>query len=178
MMKYHQFYVVLNASAMGDNYRYFYGFRQRLPSFLHRNAIRQHKKGKSPKITYYNRDVICLPQSYARGNCKSIPIPRKKARTTLAEMGLQGKISLRSDMLEEAINCEIRSAFADVMGHDPFFPFAFLQLSGGGSKTLTLPSLSSSFRWTAGEVGKLGKSVIYILAQRKLCNEDNKVCMY
>ena len=88
---------------------------------------------KTPKITYYNHDVICLPQSYSRGNFKSIPIPRKAAHTKLAEKGLQGKVSLRSDMLEETINCEIRLAFAEVMGHDPFFPFVFLQLSGGGS---------------------------------------------
>ena len=35
---------------------------------------------------------------------------------------------------------------------------------------------SSSFQWTAGEVGNLGKSIIYniILAQKKLC-EDIKV---
>ena len=149
-------------------------FRQQLPSFLRRNAAR-HSKRKSPKVTYYNRDIVCLPQSYARGNCKSIPIPRGRARTKLAEMGLQGKVSLRSDMLEETINCEIRSAFSEAMEHDPFFPFVFLQVSGGGTKTLTIPSLSSSFRWTAGEVGKLGKSTIYILAEKKLHNEDNKV---
>ena len=126
--------------------------------YFQRDLVIDSKKGKSPKITFYNRDIVCLPQSYARGNCKSIPIPRGKARTRLAEMGLQGKVSLRSDMVEETINCEIRSAFAEAMEHDPFFPFVFLQVSGGGTKTLMMPSLSSSFRWTAGEVGKLGKS--------------------
>ena len=88
-------------------------FRQQ-PSF-HRNAARHSKKGKIPKVTYYNRDIVCLPQSYARENYKSIPTPHGKAHTRLAEMGLQGKVSLRSDMLEETINCEICSAFSEAM---------------------------------------------------------------
>ena len=48
-------------------------FRQQLPSFLHRNTARQAKKGKAPKITYYNRDVICLPVVCKEINNKSIP---------------------------------------------------------------------------------------------------------
>lgn len=147
----------------------------RLPSFLRRNTAKPSKKGKSLKVTHYNRDVICLPVTYSKQGLKSISIPRGKQRIKLAELGLQGKVTLSSDMAEEAIFSEIRSAFTEAMGHDPSFPFTFLQISGSGTKTLAVPSLSASFRWTAQEVCKLGKSCIYILAGKKLVNEEIKV---
>lgn len=78
-------------------------------------------------------------------------------------------------MSEEAIFDEIRSAFAEAMGHDPSFPFAFLQISGSGMKTLAVPSLLASFWWSAQEVCKLGKNCIYTLAGKKLMNEEVKV---
>ena len=124
---------------------------------------------------HYNRDVVCLPSCYGDGGKKSISIPRGKQRAILAKLGLQGKITLSSNMTEEAICEEIRSAFMEAMGHDSSFPFAFLQMSGCGGKTLSIPSLSASFQWTAQEVSKLGKSCIYILAENKLTVEDVKV---
>ena len=86
--------------------------------FLKRGAARS-KKGKTPKIVQYNRDIICLPSSY--GDEGSVSIPRGKQRTLLAKLGLQGKITLSSDMNEEAIRDEIRSAFVKAMGDDPSF---------------------------------------------------------
>ena len=145
----------------------------RLPSFVMRNANRRSKKGKLPKVTYYTRDVICLPKSFTSSKC--ITIPRGKQRAQLAEMELQGKVTLRSDMTEDEILAEVRSAFLDVMGHNPDFQFVFLQVSGCGAKTLSLPSLSASFHWTAQEVSKLGKSCIYIQAKDDLHVEDIKV---
>ena len=85
-------------------------------------------------------------------------------------------MTLSSDMSEDAIFDEVRSAFSEAMGDDPSFPFTFLQVSGSGTKSLAVPSLSSSFRWTPQEVCKLGKSCIYILACNKLVNEEVKVC--
>ena len=70
-------------------------------------------------------------------------------------MGLQGKVTLTSVMVEDEIRSEIRSAFVEAMGNDPSFPFTFLQTSGSGAKTLAAPSLSASFHWNAQEVSKL-----------------------
>lgn len=123
----------------------------------------------------YNRDVMCLPSSYGDGGWNSISVPRGKQRAILAKLGLQGKVTLSSDMSEDSICNEIRSAFVEAMGHDSSFPFTFLQTSGGGGKTLVVPSLSSSFQWNAQEVCKLGKSCIYILAGKRLTVENIKV---
>ena len=53
------------------------------------------------------------------------------------------------------------------MGSRADFPFVFLQLTGIGARTLTVPSVSNSFCWTAQQVAKLGghKTPIYILAK-------------
>ena len=61
------------------------------------------------------------------------------------------------------------------MGHDPSFPFTFLQISGTGTKTIVVSSLSASFWWTVQEVCKLGKNCIYILAGKKSVTEEIKV---
>ena len=121
---------------------------------------------------HYNRDIICLPHTFAKSGLKSISIPRGKQRIRLAELG---KVTFSSEMSEDEISTEIRSAFAEAMGHDPCFPFKFLQVSGGGTKSLAVPSLSQSFQWTPQEVCKLGKTCIYILAEKMLVNEEVKV---
>ena len=53
-------------------------------------------------------------------------------------------------------------------------PFIFLQPAGAGSRILTVPSVSSSFGWTAPQVAKLGpnKQSIYILAKEKLAADS------
>ena len=67
----------------------------------------------------------------------------------------------------------ILHVFSDAMGGDSDFPFTILQPAGGASRSLVVPSLSSSFRWTASTVaGKNAKVPIYILA-----GADLKVCM-
>ena len=125
----------------------------------------------------YIRDVLCLPSCYKEEGAKTIAIPRGKQRALLANMGLQGKVTLTSQMTEEYIRSEIRSAFVDAMGSNPSFPFTFLQTSGCGAKTLSAPSLSSSFQWSAQEVSRLGKTCFNILAENKLLVEDVKVCI-
>ena len=42
-------------------------------------------------------------------------------------------------MTEEDVLGEIRSTFQVAMGIDNSFPFRFLQIAGGGSKSLTIP---------------------------------------
>ena len=72
-------------------------------------------------------------------------------------------------MEEDEIMAEICSVFAVAMGNDPNFPFVLLQRCGPGSNTLTAPSLSISFSWTAKEVVRLaGQGCLYIKAEKDL----------
>jgi len=74
-------------------------------------------------------------------------------------------------MTVKEVEDEVRSVFFKAMGGRSDFPFIFLQPAGAGSRTLAIPSVSSSFSWTAQQVAKLGpnsKQSIYILAKDKL----------
>ena len=72
-------------------------------------------------------------------------------------------------MTEEEIFAEIGNVFKKQMGNNDDFHFSILQHTGGGSKTLTIPSLLETFRWTASAVaGHNLKSPIYILANEEL----------
>ena len=67
---------------------------------------------------------------------------------------------------------EIRSVFHSPMNDNSDFQFTILQSSGGDSRTLMVPELSDSYRWTAGSLaGRNAKTPIYILA-----NDDLQVC--
>lgn len=55
-------------------------------------------------------------------------------------------------MSVEEVGNEIRSAFELPMGGDYSFPFKYLQATGGGVRALSIPSVSSSFKWTAQQV--------------------------
>ena len=106
-----------------------------------------------------------------------MPIPKGKQRSSLAARGLCGKIRIHSEMTEAEVLGEIRSVFREAMGNDENFPFQFLQIAGGGSKSLTIPVLSASYTWTAREVAKMaGQGCLYIQAQAVLkeynCNSD------
>ena len=69
-------------------------------------------------------------------------------------------------MTEEEVLEEVRSVFKEAMGNDSSFHFRFLQVAGGGSKSLTIPVLSASYTWTAREVVKMaGQGCLYIQAQ-------------
>jgi len=65
-----------------------------------------------------------------------------------------GKIVLDSSMTEEEIMREIHSVFRKPMGFNPNFCFKVLQPAGGSSKTLTVPSVSPSYKWTASTVAE------------------------
>ena len=83
-----------------------------------------------------------------------------------------------SNMDEHEVEEEVRSVFRGPMGFRDDFPFEFLQPTGVGTKTLTIPAKSSSFFWTAQQVSKLGgyKQSIYILAKDSLTLPDTEVC--
>lgn len=132
-------------------------------------------KAKAPKLTTWDRTIVCLPSCYVESSRASdIPIPRKK-RSILAASGLIGKIHLESDWLEEEVFAEIRSVFASAMGGDCSFPFKILLPTGSGTKSLAIPSLSSSYRWTPKEVARRADNSVYILAESKLSNEVYRI---
>lgn len=137
-----------------------------------RNAITKRSNSKTKeKVFTYDRDIICLPKSYGRSS--NIPIPR--SRTQLSKNGLIGKIRLTSDMTQEDIFDEIRSVFRGPMQGSSTFLFDVLQPAGGHSKSLTIPALSDSFKWTASAiVSKNAKVPLYVLAKEPL----NKVSTY
>ena len=117
----------------------------------------------------YDRDIICLPKNFVqRGGV--IPIPRRKTdRQFLIANKLIGKVQLTSDMDEYDIFQEIRSVFRTPMGYDDRFRFTVLQTSGGDSKSLMVPELSSSYKWTATAIaGRNAKVPIYVLAEDEL----------
>ena len=84
-------------------------------------------------------------------------------------------------MSVKEVEMEIRSVFGNVMENDTSFPFQYLQATGGGSRSLSAPSVSASFQWTAQQVAKLGnqRNTIYILAGRdlNLPNSGCEVCL-
>lgn len=63
-----------------------------------------------------------------------------------------------------------RSSKQQLMGGRPDFPFVFLQPTGAGSRTLTVPNVSACFEWSAQQVSKLGSTnqCIYIMAKDQL----------
>ena len=92
-------------------------------------------------------------------------------RSVLAKYGLIGMIHLESYWDQDELFAEVRSVFKDAMNDDPSFPFLFLVPTGGGSKSLTKPVLSSNFKWTPKQVAGKADSIIYILAEKDLKNE-------
>ena len=117
---------------------------------------------KRPKVAQcWERDIVCLPQQ--SNPSTRLPYPCGKYRSWLAMNGLIGKIQLMSTMTVKEVEDEVRSVFHKAMSGRSDFPFTFLQPAGAGSRTLTIPSVSSSFSWTAQQVAKLGpnKQSIY-----------------
>lgn len=124
----------------------------------------------------WDRDIICLPK--ITDGSATLPFPRGKYRTKLGERGLIGKIRLMSSMSIDEVEEEVRSVFRRPMGGRSDFRFHFLQSTGVGARTLTVPSVSSSFNWTAQQVAKLGssKQAIYVLAVDDLsCSLESEV---
>ena len=147
-----------------------------LPSFLKRRGIKSNNgsgKTKKPKvIKTWDRDILCIPKP--SNQCSGIRYPRGRYRAYLASSGLIGKLHLTSEMTDEDVEREIRSIFKGPMQNDDNFPFLYLQSTGGGAKSLTVPSQSASFKWTPHQVARLSSQsgTIYILAQADLYHVD------
>lgn len=124
---------------------------------------------KKERVVTYERDIVCLPRSFAKHG-SLIDIPRKKSiRQFLAINKLVGKIQIDSGMTQSEIFREVRSVFRTPMGDDDRFQFKVLQSAGGDSRNLVIPQLSSSYCWTASALaGKNAKCPIYILASDNL----------
>ena len=133
---------------------------------------RKNEKRKKT-VTMWDRDIICLPKKSLRKD-NSIPYPRGKFRAKLGKEHLVGKVHLTSAMTVEEVGDEIRSVFESAMGGDYSFPFKYLQSTGGGVRSLSVPSVSASFEWTVQQVAKLGnqRNTIYILAEKELKYSD------
>ena len=153
------------------------GLQVILPSFLRRRSVSDlnasaSRGTKKPKVVKsWDRDVICLPltvQNKQQGH--NMAFPRGRYRASLAQYGLIGKLWITSDMTEDDVANEILSIFKVPMKNQSNFPFVYLQSTGGGAKSLMVPSVSSSFKWTAEQVVRLAgqKGTIYILAQEEL----------
>ena len=137
-------------------------------SFLKREKTGSGTTATKKKFQEWDRDIMCIPLEYARGS--DVTIPRGKLRAEFASKGLAVKIRLNSEMSENEIFAEIRSAFSVVMGNDEDFQFQILQSAGGGTKSLVVPGWSTSFLWTAKQVvATAGRGAIYILAKQELC---------
>ena len=66
------------------------------------------------------------------------------------------------------------------MNNQSNFPFHYLQPTGSGTRTLSVPSVSSLFSWTAKQVARLGNTsgTIYILADDDLLlNEEVSIIL-
>lgn len=150
----------------------FHKIYRKIPSlptaFLGKRASSSTNK-KIERLFTYDRDIVCLPQSFV-GKTGLITIPRQREkREFLACNHLCGKIQLSSAMSQDEIYKEIRSVFRRPMDNDSLFRFEILQNSGGNTKSLNIPVLSPSYKWTAGAIcGKNAKVPIYILARDKL----------
>ena len=150
-----------------------------LPSYLKRKRGSEGSSGQKKRsresAQVWDRDIVCIPK--ADGEASPISFPRGKSRAKLAAKRLIGKIRLTSTMSENEMEKEVRSVFKCQMHNREDFPFVFLQCTGAGSKSLSIPSKSATFTWTPQQVAKLGnsKSPIYILAQDELACSDVEV---
>ena len=139
--------------------------RQKVPVLPSAFLRKRCPKKALSKMFTYERDIICLPSSFHKPS-GAIKIPRSpQIREYLSKNKLMGKIRLNSSMTEDNIFSEIRSVFSVPMRDDSLFYFKVLQPTGGTSKSLTIPSVSPTYKWTASAIcGKNSKVPLYILA--------------
>lgn len=119
-------------------------------------------------VKTWDRDIYCFPKRRSREG--TISFPRKAYREYLASCGLLGKLHITSEMSAKDVRSEICSVFKGPMQNNPTFPFQYLQSTGRGSKSLTIPSQSDSFQWTPQQVACLAgqTGIMYILAEDDL----------
>lgn len=77
---------------------------------------------------------------------------REGESTTISFVGQEHSM-LAWGLMGEDVFWEIRSTFPVAMGNDNNFPFRFLQIAGGGSKSLIVPLCRLAFDVTLWEIG-------------------------
>ena len=79
-------------------------------------------------------------------------------------------LTMTSDMTQDDIYDEIQSVFRGPMDGSNTFLFDVLQPAGCHSKSLTIPALSDSFKWTASTiVSKMPKFLSIFLLRSRSC---------
>ena len=160
---------VTQASSSGGTKRKFV-----VPSMFQSKAKRSKGTESKSKSVRYLRDIFCLPQD-CQVEDGTIFIPRGSRRSALAnkDTGLFGKLEFESSWSAERMRQEICTVFSKPFGlsdediiQGKLFKFEYLQRTGAGSRTLCVPSVTTSFEWNGRQVATLAKSggIIYILA--------------
>jgi len=140
-----------------------------LPSISILGKRRKYVSKKNGKVVTWDREIICLPNCCTKFSSNGVlPISRKK-KDVLASFGLVGRLHLESDWSESEVLAEIRSTFHDNLDENTWFKF--LQVTGVGSKSLMIPKLSASYKWTPKEVAGRADRPIYVLLQDDIAYE-------
>lgn len=116
-----------------------------IPSiFRQRQQHASNMTNKCPNLVQtWDRDIVCLLECLSiRG---SIKYPRGKYWARLGNLWLIGKIHLMSKITVEEVASEVRSVFKKPMAERQDFTFEYLQPTGTGNRSLTIPSVSSCF---------------------------------
>ena len=108
----------------------------------------------------------CYMELFSSNGVMSIP---RKKKDILASFGLVGRLHLESNCCESEVLAEIRSTFSETVPGDA--QFKFLQFTGTGTKSLMIPKISSSYKWTPKEVARRANRPIYLLLQSDLACE-------
>ena len=124
-----------------------------LPSYLYHKRAAASTRAKRPWIVNLGTRTSLAYLGRYLGNRGAVKYPRGKYR---ARLGTREKIHIVEDMTVEQVATEVRSVFKGPMNNRNDFPFQYLQWTGSGSRTLSVPSVSSSFNWTAKQVARLG----------------------
>lgn len=77
---------------------------------------------------------------------------------------------MESDWTDEEVKEEIRSTFNNATGGESF-SFKFLQITGTGKKSLMIPMVSNSYKWTPKEVADCADKLVYIIMEKVLKDE-------
>lgn len=136
-------------------------------------AKKRRVSGQIGKEKTYTKDIVCLLQQQypqAVDNRSVIPIPRGKARGSLAELGLIGKVRLVSTWSSARVTDEITSVFSSSFDLEEEEQLQFKYLSVvPGAKVLSVAKVSLSFSWSGHAVASLaGQGCICIITEMQL----------
>ena len=137
-----------------------------------KGVIGARSRSKKPQmIVSWDRNIICILKSDQEWRVSKGPLlPSKEVSSKFRCYGSDWEATSHLYNMSDMVQAEVRSVFKQAMNGNPYFPFTFLQSTGGGCKTLTVPCVSSSYEWTAQQISRLasGHSSIYIMALEEL----------